>query len=610
MQAPKQASGQTSEEGALHSVVGKALMTSKSAFWGIGIFSAFINLLMLTGPLYMLQVYDRVLASSSMSTLVGISVLMGMMYIFMGYFDLIRSRILVRIGDKLEKDLGARTFSIWLKQGLYGRAGQRHRPLQDLGTLRQFFSGAAPTTFFDIPWAPIYIGVMFIFHPMLGWAGIVGAIVIFFLAFLNEKRSRKPMQDANILKAQAQIFAQSSHRNADVITAMGMGKHMQTRWQDFSQRAAQETVKGGDIAGGLTATSKAFRMFVQSAILGLGAALAVKQVITPGTMIAGSIVMGRALAPIQMVVGQWRGFIATRQAFHRLNKFYEIIPEDTDSMQLPEPTGHLSIENIIAAPPGSQIPALTGLNFTLEPGQGLGVIGPSASGKSTLARLLVGIWLPQKGSVRLDGASYDQWNRDILGPYIGYLPQEVELFDGSIGENIARFDPQARAEDVVVAAKRAAVHDMILRMPDGYDTKIGEGGAVLSGGQIQRVALARAVFGDPVLVVMDEPNANLDADGDAALSAAITDLRRRQKTVVVMAHRPSAIASVDTLLVLKEGQQIAFGAKDEVLVEIAKANAKTSTKGAVSGRQPQNAQRKKRVNMPSYTANAKTDGTT
>jgi len=577
---------------ALHTEVGQALAASRSAFVGIAIFTAFINILMLTGPLYMLQVYDRVLASGSISTLVTISILMAVMYAFMGFLEYVRSRVLVRIGDKLETDLGERTFAIWMKQGLYGKAGQRHRPLQDVSTLRQFLSGAAPTTLFDIPWAPLYIAVLFLFHWSLGVVGIIGATIIFIFAWLNEVTTRKPLQDASALRIKGQLFADTAHRNADAVTAMGMGGNMQARWQKHSKEAASATVLGSDRAGSLTSASKAFRMFVQSGILGWGALLAVQGIITPGSMIAGSIIMGRALAPIQMALGQWRGFLGARQAFNRLNKFYEMIPGQSENLSLPAPNGELTVTNILAAPPGSKVPVLTGLNFSVKPGQGLGVIGPSASGKSTLARLLVGIWIPQKGSVRLDGATFDQWNSDELGPYIGYLPQQVELFDGTIGENIGRFREDASAEDIVIAARRAAVHDMILHLPDGYDTRIGEGGAVLSGGQVQRIALARALYGDPALVVLDEPNANLDTEGDAALTAAIADLRRRGKTVVVMAHRPSAIAAVDQLLMLREGKQIAFGPKDDVIKEVTQQSQQRA-----SGKQP-SPQTRKRVSMP------------
>jgi len=591
---------------ALHTEVGQALATSRSAFVGIAIFTAFINILMLTGPLYMLQVYDRVLASGSISTLVTISVLMAVMYAFMGFLEYVRSRVLVRIGDKLETDLGERTFAIWMKQGLYGKAGQRHRPLQDVSMLRQFLSGAAPATFFDMPWAPLYIAVMFLFHWSLGVVGIIGAVIIFIFAWLNEVSTRKPLQDANALRIKGQMFADIAHRNADTVTAMGMSGNMQARWQKYSKEAASATVLGSDRAGSLTSASKAFRMFIQSGVLGWGALLAVQGIVTPGTMIAGSIIMGRALAPIQMALGQWRGFIGARQAFNRLNKFYEIIPEQADNLSLPAPIGELSVTNILAAPPGSKVPILTGLNFTVKPGQGLGVIGPSASGKSTLARLLVGIWIPQKGSVRIDGATFDQWNSDELGPYIGYLPQQVELFDGTIGENIGRFYQDASAEDIVLAARRAAVHDMILHLPDGYDTRIGEGGTVLSGGQVQRIALARALFGDPALVVLDEPNANLDAEGDAALTAAITDLRKRGKTVVVMAHRPSAIAAVDQLLMLRDGKQIAFGPKNDVIKEMTKQGQKlrAAKKEQTQTSPTKPKQPRKRVSMPTFSSPA------
>ncbi|HHL43302.1 MAG TPA: type I secretion system permease/ATPase [Hellea balneolensis] len=560
----------------LKTEVGQALASSRKAFFGVFVFSAFINILMLTGPLYMLQVYDRVLASSSMPTLIAISILMAAMYIFMGFLEHIRSRVLVRIGDKLERDLGARTFAIWLKQGLYGKAGQRNRPLNDLATLRQFLSGPAPGTFADIPWVPVYIAVLFLFHSWLGWAGVAATVIIFVLALINERSTREPLQQANILKAKSQMFAQANHDNADAITAMGMAGNMEAKWQKYVDAASKETMVGSDRAGTATATTKAFRMFVQSSMLGLGGALAIQQIITPGMMIAGSIVLGRALAPVQMVLGQWRGFVASRQAFKRLNKFYEVISEDDEVLSLPEPTGKLSVENVVAAPPGSQIAVLLGVNFALEPGQGLAVMGPSASGKSTLARLLVGVWMPNKGAVRLDGATFAQWNREELGPHIGYLPQEITLFDGSIADNISRFTPDANPEDIVLAAKRADVHDMILRFADGYDTMLGEGGMVLSGGQTQRIALARALFGDPSLLVLDEPNANLDTEGDIALSKAIIETRKRGNTVVVMTHRSSAIAAVDQLLILREGKQIAFGPKDKVLDEMRKASPNAS----------------------------------
>ena len=534
----------------------------------------------------MLQVYDRVLASRSVETLLVISLIMAWLYICMGFLDFCRSRVLVRVANKFEKTLGERTFRIWLKQGLMGRGAARHQPLNDLSTMRQFLSGNAPGTFFDLPWVPVYIAAIFVLHWQLGILAIAGSIVILISAIYNEWGTRKPTIESLKLRRAEQALAQQAHRNADTIESMGMGDSMRRRWEDLNARGSVEGQISSDRSGGSTAFTKAFRMFIQSAILGLGGYLAVKQIITPGAMIAGSIILGRALAPIQMIIGQWRGFNAARDAYSRLNSFYEIVPEDGDNTQLPTPIGQLAVENVIAGPPGAQTAVLTGLNFALKPGQGLGVIGPSAAGKSTLARLLVGIWMPQKGAVRLDGATFDQWSRDEIGKYIGYLPQDVELFDGTIGENIARFNPEATDESIVEAARWAGVHDLILRLPEGYDSKIGEGGVVLSGGQTQRVALARALYGEPALIVLDEPNASLDAEGDAALTKAIAEARKRGKTVVVMAHRPSAIAAVDMLLMLRDGKQEAFGPKDEVIKQLQSHKPKPPNNSGPKGSPP------------------------
>jgi len=545
--------------------LGVALKRSRTAFIGIGVFSAVINILMLTGPLYMLQVYDRVLLSRSMSTLVALSVLMAGLYSFMGLLELIRSRVLVRIGNKIESDLGKRTFNLWVTQGRYGKAGAAARPLDDLSALKTFLSGPAPGALFDIPWAPIFIAVIWLLHWTLGLAALIGAIVIFIVAALNEFTTRKALTESRQRLMQSRNIADSTHRQSDSVTAMGMGKNTLARWQATHQEGADLHTSGSDRAGGFSATTKAFRMFLQSAILGIGCALAIVQIVTPGTMIAGSIIMGRALAPIQMAIGQWKSFIGARQSYSRLNLFYEAIPEQIEPLQLPAPTGHITVQNIVAAPPGVDNAVLKDVSFEVKPGQGLGIIGPSASGKSTLARLLVGVWMPQRGTVRLDGATFDQWNRDSLGPHIGYLPQDVDLFNGTIKDNIARFDPLASDEAIVAAAKHAAVHEMILQMPKGYETVIGRGNFILSGGQIQRIALARALYGDPKLVVLDEPNANLDADGDKALSAAIAGSRSRGNTVIVMTHRPSAIAAVDTILMLRAGKVEEFGPKDDVI---------------------------------------------
>jgi len=487
---------------------------------------------------------------------------------FMGLLELIRSRVLVRIGNRIETDLGGRTFDIWVTQGRYGALGARGRPLDDLSTVKTFMSGPAPGALFDMPWAPIFIAVIWMLHWTLGLAALIGAIIIFIVAALNEFTTRKTLTESRQLLMQSRSIADSTHRQSDSVTAMGMGKNILARWQAAHQEGAKLHTSGSDRAGGYTATTKAFRMFLQSAILGLGCALAVVQIITPGTMIAGSIIMGRALAPIQMAIGQWKGFIGARDAYGRLNAFYQAVPEEIEALQLPEPTGHILVQNVIASPPGSDTAVLQDISFELKPGQGLGIIGPSASGKSTLARLLVGVWMPQRGAIRLDGATFDQWNRDVLGPHIGYLPQDVSLFDGSIKDNIARFDPQASDEAIVEAAKHAAVHEMILQMPKGYETIIGTGNLILSGGQVQRMALARALYGDPKLLVLDEPNANLDTDGDKALTEAIAGSRKRGNTVIVMTHRPSAIAAVDTLLMLRAGKIEEFGPKDLVIQKL------------------------------------------
>ena len=549
----------------LRSVVGQAVMSARGALKGIALFSMVINLLMLTGPLYMLQVYDRVLISGSGVTLLSLSILMVLMFAFMGFLEFCRSRVLLRVADKFERDLGGRTFEAWMQHGLGGQAAKRAQPLTDVSTLRQFISGNAPGTFFDIPWVFIYIAVIFFLHWSLGVMAIIGTLIIFLSALYNEIATRKPQKEALKFRRAEQSFAQQAHRNTDAITAMGMQGAMKNRWQHLNRLGTKEAVLAGDRAGTASSFTKGFRMTMQSGILGLGGFLAIKGIITPGAMIAGSIILGRALAPVQMAIGQWRGFNAARDAYHRLIAFYELTADEPETLTLPEPKGELRVENVFAGPPGAAKATLTGLNFKLEPGQGLGVIGPSASGKSTLARLLVGIWTPQKGAIRLDGANFDQWNKDQLGPHIGYLPQRVELFDGTIAENIARFNPDARDDSVWEAARLAGVHEMVLRLANGYQTRIGEGGAVLSGGQVQRIGLARALFGRPKLVVLDEPNSNLDTEGDKALRKAIISLRKAGSTVIVMAHRPSAISEVDHLLMLKDGHQMAFGPKEEVL---------------------------------------------
>ena len=552
-----------------HFDVKRALKNSRKALWGVALLSVIINILMLTGPLYMLQIYDRVLSSRSVPTLIALTLLMVGLYAFMWFFEHCRTRITARIGSELDADLGRATFSVWMKQGVYGENTKRVQPLNDLGQLRTFFAGNGPIALFDLPWIPIYILVIFLLHWVLGVIATIGTIIIIIAAIANEFSTRKPLQETTSHKAKSMEYAARAHRNADAIRAMGMQLPIREKWAEENQAYSDANLAGTDRAGSFSSFSKSFRMMLQSGILGAGAALAIVEVITPGAMIAASIIMGRALAPVQSALGQWRNMTLARQAYHRLNQFFAVIPADAERTPLPAPEGYLSVEQAFAAPPGAASPTLFGIDFKLEPGQGLGIIGAAASGKSTLAKLLVGIWMPYNGNVRLDGATFNQWNPNHLGPHIGYLPQTVDLIDGTIGENISRFYPNATPKAIIKAAKRAGVHNMILDFADGYDSYIGEGGLVLSGGQIQRIALARALYGDPALVVLDEPNANLDADGDAALRDAIADLRSRDKTVIVITHRPSALAGLDMVLILHQGKQVAFGKKEDVLKKVA-----------------------------------------
>lgn len=549
---------------AMKSPVRSTISSMRSAWIGVGVLSLFVNLLMLTGPLYMLQVYDRVITSQSMSTLVVLSILMVALYGFMGLMDFLRSRILVRIGNFVESELSASIFKTWLAQGIKGELPAGQQPLKNLAVLKRFLTGPAPTTFFDIPWTPIYIGVIFMIDWRLGIFSIIGALIVLFIAIVAEMKTRKQETESQNSQAKSQRFTQKVYTNSEAVMSMGMVGEMTQRWGRLKSGGEASDLSASDISGGATAMSKAFRMFLQSAILGIGAALAVKQIITPGAMIAGSIILGRALAPIQMIIGQWRSYIRTKNAYNDLNNFYETLPTASKKISLPTPTGKISVTNLSAGPPAAKKATLRGLNFKLSPGDGLCVMGHSGSGKSSLARLLVGIWLPQMGAIRLDGATLDQWDNEVLGKHIGYLPQTIELFDGTIGENISRFRANTSSELIIRAAQIAGIHDFILSLPDGYNTPLGQGGLILSVGQIQRVALARALFGDPCLIVLDEPNSNLDAQGDKALNGAIQYMRSQNKTVIIVSHRPTAIAAVNKVLVLKEGQQEKFGLRDDV----------------------------------------------
>lgn len=526
----------------------------------------------------MLQVYDRVLTSRSVPTLAALFALVVCLYLFLGLFDYLRVKILSRIGFRLDVELSAVANKRWVYSGIHSSISG-FRPLSDLTTVRQFLGSHGFPALFDLPWIPFYLAVVFLLHPWLGFLATGGAVIVILATVLSEVLTRRPLSEASSFELQDTNFSEKTKRSADAIIAMGMLSSVTARWQALREEGLVYAQKAASRSEVITALTKSTRMLVQSSILALGAYLAIFQEISPGVMIAASILAGRALAPVDAAVGNWKGFVRARQAYARLKAIVGI-EEKSKPIELPVPEGRLSLEKVtkIASGQSSRPPILSGLNFNLEPGDGLGVIGPSASGKSSLAKLLTGIWMPEKGAVRFDNATFEQWDRDIVGQYIGYLPQSVDLITGTLAQNIARFDPNAEDSDIIAAAKLAGVHELILSLPDGYEADLSKGDLILSGGQVQRIALARAVYRLPRLVVLDEPNANLDVDGDAALSAAIKELRNAGSCVVVMAHRPSALAAVNKVLMLRDGKQVEFGDKNEVLAKITKQSPKPSLK--------------------------------
>jgi len=558
--------------------VNEVVARSRSAFWSSALFSCAINILMLTGPLFMLQVYDRVLTSRSVPTLVALFALVAGLYLCLGLFDFLRSRVLSRIGYRLDVDLMAIAKKTWIFSGL--SAGRTTaRPLMDLSTIRQFMVSNGLPALFDLPWIPVYLAIVYFLHVYLGLLATAGAVTVITATVIGELITKKPIAEASGWELRDTNFAERSNRNAEAIIAMGMVSNITNYWQQIRHKALGNAQIAGGRSESITAFTKAVRMLVQSSILALGAYLAIFQEISPGVMIAASILAGRALAPVDAAVGNWKNFVRARQAYGRLKALLGGAAGDIQPpIELPKPKGRIEVANAVKLPStqaaGEAKPILNGINFKLEPGDALGVIGPSASGKSSLARLLVGLWMPDRGSMRFDDATFDQWDRDKVGRHIGYLPQSVELMAGTVSQNIARFDPEAKDEDIVAAAQLAGVHDLILRLPNGYGTDLASGEVVLSGGQSQRIALARVVYGMPSLVVLDEPNAHLDVEGDAALTKAITELRQAGSCVVVMAHRPSAIAAVNKVLMLRDGNQMDFGDKSEVLARVTQQKAK------------------------------------
>jgi PrtD family type I secretion system ABC transporter len=558
----------------VRSELGAALASCRGAFIAIGLVSALSNVLMLTGAMFMLEIYDRVLPSRSVPTLIGIGILAGGLYAAQGMLDFIRSRVLVRIGSALDEDVSGRVFDTILRLPMkVGRLSDGLQPLRDLDSVRSFLSGLGPIPLFDLPWLPLYIGVCYLLHPWLGYTALGGAIILVALTLLTEVLTRRPTKAVSSFAASRSELAQAGHRNAEAIVAMGMVRHMVHRWAEANRQYMVGQWSASDVVGGLGAVSKVLRMMLQSAMLGVGAFLVIRQDATAGIIIAGSILAARALAPVDLAIAHWKAFAACRQSWHRLNKLLAMLPPEQTAMLLPAPREKLTLENASVAPPGSAKLVLQDVSFKLEGGNALGVIGPTGSGKSSLARLLVGVWQPARGKVRLDGCTFDQWSSEVLGMHIGYLPQDVELLTGTVAQNIARFEPEADPKAILAAAKAAGVHELIIELSEGYKTQVGERGEALSAGQAQRIALARALYRDPFLVVLDEPNSNLDAAGDEALTKAILGVRARGGIVIVIAHRPSAIAGVDLLLVLNQGRLQAFGPKDEILSKVLQRDA-------------------------------------
>ncbi|MBS1904861.1 MAG: type I secretion system permease/ATPase [Bacteroidetes bacterium] len=550
-----------------HSELIEALARCRQSFFAAIVFSLFINLLQLTPSLYMLQVYDRVLSSRSEFTLTMLTLITGGMILVMSLLELVRARVLIRTGARFDSLLNTRVFGAMVELCLRSRSGQQNaQALSDLNTLRQFLTGNGLFGFFDAPWIPIYLLICFLFHPWLGWAVTVSIVVLSLLAILNELATGAAMKAANTEAIAAGAFVNANMRNVEIMEAMGMTGPIMTRWLDKQNRVLALQALASDRAANIVGVTKFLRVFLQSFLLGLGAFLVLQQELTAGSMIAVSILGGRAMAPVDVLIGSWKGFTAARMAYRRLEELLNKVPAKSRNLRLPSPTGRLALEGVSVSPPGTTSMVLRGIGLNVAAGDSVGIIGPSASGKSSLARVVLGLWPAQVGKVRIDGADVQTWNRDELGPWIGYLPQDIELFDGSIAENIARFG-EVNDDKVVAAARMAGVHEMILRLPRGYNSVIGEAGSVLSGGQRQRIGLARALYGDPVLVVLDEPNSNLDDIGEAALVQALRELKLKKATVLIITHRPSVLAHVDYILVMNEGQVQTFGSRDQILTQ-------------------------------------------
>lgn len=553
-------------------LVGLELRASARRLGAVAIFSGVINLLMLSGSLFMLQVYDRVLPSRNVATLVGLSAIVLVAYLFQAYFEAARSRMLSRIGTLFDVSLQKRIYLALATLPLRGaKAMIAQQPLRDLDQIRIFMSGIGPTAFLDMPWIPVFVIALFIFHPAIGLVAMLGAAIIIALTVAAERRGRAATKFSMQCSAQRQIFADATRQNAEAIRALGMTGRLTERWREANEHFLRQNFVAADVYANIGAAAKVVRYALQSAVLGTGAYLVINEQASGGIMIASSIMMGRALAPIEIALSNWKQLVSARQGIDRLRDILSTVPAPvTAAVELPHPKQSLSVENMTVAVPGSARVVLSNISFKLTAGMGLALLGPSAAGKSSLARALLGIWPASEGVVRLDGAALDQWAPDKLGRHVGYLPQDVALFDGTVAENIARFDESATSDAVLGAAQVAGAHEMILSLPEGYSTKLGERGSCLSAGQRQRVGLARALYGDPFLVVLDEPNANLDHDGEAALIRAIQTLRKNKRIVIMVSHRPEALAALDMAAVLRQGRMVAFGPRDQLFARVAR----------------------------------------
>ena len=564
----------------VHPDLAEALRECRRAFRSVALFSGMVNLLMLAGPLYMLQVYDRVLSSRSVPTLIALSVFLVGAYAFQGALDLIRSRVVVRSAAVLDQRLALAVHSAVIRLSVASRhPGDGPQPVRDLDAIRGFLTGAGPIAIVDLPWVPVFLTICFLIHPWLGVASTIGAVTLFTMTLLTERASRAPAKALAQDAGRRSIMVEAQRRGGETIMAMGMAGALGQRWAGVNNRYIAATASLSDVAGGFGSASKVLRLLLQSVILGLGAYLVIRQEMTAGAMVAASIMMGRALAPIETAIANWRAFIGARQAITRLSEALTRAAPKREVTSLPRPARSLEVEHVVMVAPGGTKPVVANVRFALKAGQAVGIIGPSGAGKTSLVRALVGIWRPAKGCVRLDGAALDQWDLDQLGQHVGFISQTVELFDGTISENIARMNVKPDADAVLRAAKAAGAHELILRLPNGYDTPIGEGGEALSGGQRQRIALARALYGDPFLIVLDEPNSNLDNEGEMALRQAIANLKTRGAIVVLIAHRPSVLAVCDHILVLANGEQKDFGSRDEIMQKMTRPVAAPAAAG-------------------------------